>query len=278
MRRMIWMFVLGVGVFAGLVGLRFVTTTPGGGSVVGMAQNSGSFTLDRKNYASQKQQVSAGMALGDSQKYEKIATVSMATRQFEDHRMEIDRIVTQSNGQVQLEELQGLAGRRVLNLGIGIPPDKFDGFIATVRKLARETGLTIVKNDKTNEYLRLRASRASLEKSRSQLESLQAAGGSVDERLKVQTQLSELEGKIQEMSVSLGEFDMQNELCTVKLMLTEERAGVEVSSLRRLHRALIDTIPDFAFLTFGLLSITAALWFAAGLFTFGRKMIRETAA
>jgi hypothetical protein len=274
MRKLIVAVLLGMGLFGGMVGLRYVASS-GGGGLAGVAQEAASFTLDRKNYASQKQQVSSGQPIGDSQKYEKIATVGLATGQFDQHRTAIERIVTDVGGQVQLERLQGLSGRRLLNLGIGVPPEKFDSFIVDVRKLGRETGLTVVKNDKTNDYLRLRARRASLEKTRSQLENLQAAGGSVDERLKVQTQLTELEEKIQEMAVSLGEFDLQNELCTVKLTLAEERTVTGAPWTQRLQRAIVASAPDFAFIGFGLFAIMAAFWFAVALFVSGRRMLRS---
>jgi hypothetical protein len=235
------------------------------------------FSLDRKNYASEKIAPASGPSTGDAQKYEKIATIGLASDAFEEHRGALARMVAGVGGQVQLERLQGLAGRRVLNLGIGVPPDKFDAFIADARKLGRETGLTIVKNDKTNDYLKLRARRASLEKNRAQLEALQAAGGSVDERLKVQNQLSELEEKIQEMGVSLGEFDVSNELCTVKITLAEQQAVAGPSQLQRIQRAVAGALPDFAFLTFGLTAMVGMIWMAVGVYSFGRRMLAERA-
>jgi Domain of unknown function (DUF4349) len=275
MRKLLIVLMLGLGLFTGMVGLRYMASSATGTGLVGVSADALAFSLDRKNYASQKIQGAPGQSIGDTQKYEKVATIGLATNKFDDHRTALEQIIAQTGGQVQLERLQGLVTRRVLNLGIGVPPEKFDAFINDVRKLGRETGLTVVKNDKTNDYLRMRAKRASLEKTRVQLENLQAAGGSVDERLKVQTQLSELEEKIQEMAVSLGEFDVQNELCTVRLTLAEERESARPSSLQRLNRAVNASIPDFAFLTFGLLAVAGAFWFATGVFAFGRRMLAE---
>jgi hypothetical protein len=191
-----------------------------------------------QNYANEKVGPQFGPATGDAQKYEKITTIGLATEAFEDLRAALARLLAGAGGQVQLERLQGLAGRRVLNLGVGVPPDRFDAFIADARMLGRETGLTIVKNDKTNDYLKLRARRASLERTRAQLEALHAAGGSVEERLKVQNQLSELEERIQDMGVSLSEFDVSNELCTVKATLAEARAVPGPSQAQRWQRAV----------------------------------------
>jgi hypothetical protein len=272
---MIAALVLGGMLFGGLVGLRYLGSVPANVGFAGVMQEAAGFSRERKNYASEKVGPASGPATGDAQKYEKIATIGLATDAFDDHRAALAKLVAGTGGQVQLERLQGLAGRRVLNLGVGVPPNRFDGFIADARKLGRETGLTIVKNDKTNDYLKLRARRASLEKTRAQLEALQAAGGSVDERLKVQNQLSDLEEKIQEMGVSLGEFDIANELCTVKITLAEARAAAGPSEMQRWQRAVAGALPDFAFLALGLTAVVGMIWMAVGVYSFGRRMQEE---
>ena len=66
------------------------------------------------------------------------------------------------------------------------------------RKIAKISYLAIVKTDKTNEYRQLRAKRETLEKALKALTDMAGAGGSVDERLKVQARLTEIEEKIQE--------------------------------------------------------------------------------
>jgi hypothetical protein len=273
MRKLLAALALGGMLFGGLVGLRYTASIPANIGLAAALPEAAGFSLDRKNYASEKIGPASGPATGDAQKYEKIATIGLASDAFEDHRAAIARLIAGTGGQVQLERLQGLAGRRVLNLGVGVPPDRFDTFIADARKLGRETGLTIVKNDKTNDYLKLRARRASLEKTRAQLEALQAAGGSVDERLKVQNQLSALEEQIQDMGVSLGEFDVSNELCTVKITLAEARAVAGPSQAQRWQRAVAGALPDFAFLTFGLGAVVGMTWMTVGIFAFGRRLL-----
>ena len=162
-----------------------------------------------------------GHPLGDVQRYEKIASLTQRSNDFESDKAKIDGAIADYKGIIQLERSTGLPGRRVPSLGIGIPPDNFDAFISTALAIGHTVSITTVKNDKTNEYLKLRAKRTSLEKSRAALDALQGSGGSVDERIHVQSQLSEVEEKIQELGVSLGDFDSQNELCTVKLTLAE---------------------------------------------------------
>lgn len=155
------------------------------------------------------------------QKYEKVASVAETTKEFDATRKKTVDLITASEALIQYEQLAGLTGRRTLQLGIGVPPAKFDAFIDDARKLATLTSLTIVKNDKTNEFRELRAKRETLEKARKALTDLAGSGGSVDERLKVQAQLTDIEQKIQDLGVSLGDFDSQNEFCTVLLAMNE---------------------------------------------------------
>ena len=153
-----------------------------------------SFEMARKNYASQK--LSGGViATGDAQKYEKVATIGQSTSKFDADRAKVDALIASSGGLTQYEQQQGLAGHRTLQLGIGVPPAKFDPFIEEARKVAKITSLAIVKTDKTNEYRQLHAKRETLEKARAALTDMAGAGGSVDERLKVQARLTEVEEK-----------------------------------------------------------------------------------
>ncbi|MGB8401150.1 DUF4349 domain-containing protein, partial [Bradyrhizobium sp.] len=190
----------------------------------GFMQQQSDFKLTRNNYASIKAAPSAVPAplLGEQQKYEKIATLTQTTARFDDDKVRILSSIGAHQAIIQLERATGLAGRRALLLGVGVPPEKFDAFVDAAKAIGRSAQIDIVKNDKTNEYLKLKAQRTTLEKARTALEALTTSGGSVDERVKVQSKLTEIEEKIQALGVSLGEFDTQNELCTVKLTLLEQ--------------------------------------------------------
>ena len=72
-----------------------------------------------------------------------------------------------------------------------------------------------------------------LEKARARLEALQVSNGSVEEGIHVNNRLAEIEGRILELGVSLGEFDTQNERCIVKLRLQEPDAAGSSSWLER---------------------------------------------
>ena len=171
--------------------------------------------------------------VAESQKYEKIATLVETTRDYDADRKRVEDLISKHQGIVQVERAAGLAGRRMLDVGVGLPPDRFDAFIDAARAVGTTVQVEVIKNNKTDEYLQLRAKRATLEKARARLEALQASNGSVEEGIHVNNRLSEIEGHIQELGVSLGEFDTQNERCMVKLRLQEPDADASSPWSRR---------------------------------------------
>ena len=252
-------------IFLALFLLRLLTANDQGSradfGLDGIGQQGGeSFENSRKNYASSKALQATGQPIGDSQKYEKIGSLTQTSKAFDTDRSQVDAVVEAKKAIVQLERATGLSGSRVLHLGIGVPPDNFDGFIEDLRKIGNSTAIEIVKNDKTNEYLQLRAKRATLEKARASLEGLQASGGSIDERVKVQNRLTEIEQEIQNLGVALGDYDSANELCTVRLTLREGRQVVAASWSRRVLAALEWTVPVYAGLGIGFLAFVLAGW------------------
>lgn len=260
-------------VFLALFTIRYLTIGPHGVGSPGnweqaVQQAADVFEIGRKNYASGKKLPSDGLgaagafppASAESQKYEKIGSLTQISEDYDADRQKIDAEIKATQGLVQLERATGLKGQRSLQLGIGVPPDKFDGFIDVARGIGKGVAIEIVKNDKTNEYLQLRAKRATLEKARTALEDLRASGGSTDERVNVQNRLTDIEQQIQDLGVSLGEFDSQNELCTVKLTL-QERVKVKAWPVwQRAYRAFDSALMDYLMLGLGFFGLMLGAW------------------
>jgi uncharacterized protein YfcZ (UPF0381/DUF406 family) len=275
LRKALWRAtVTALTLFAALFSGKFAYDySPGGRANIDLALHeigSADFELARRNYASIKFKGSASTAgdirqptLGDGQKYEKVATIGQSTRNFDADRKAIKLSIESAGALVQFEEQQGLGHRRILRLGVGVPPDKFDAFVEEIGKIGTLTQLSIVKNDKTNEYRQLRAKRESLEKALKALVDLNASGGSIDERLKVEARMSDLESQLQTLGVSLGEFDTQNEFCTVKVTLREAGAAAKMSLRHLLFDAFVWSAGYFIMLTGGFLALWVAFWLAA---------------
>jgi hypothetical protein len=179
-----------------------------------------------RNYASAKFEVVGGTGAVD-QKYEKIAHLESSTSAFEDDDRRARAAVHEFHGLIQEESLSSRRQFRSLRLTIGIPPAEFDPAVAALRKVGQLESFGITKNDRTNDYLQLQAKRTSLEKTRDALIGLKSQGGKIDEFVKLEHEILELEGKIQELGVQLGHYDRTNEFCTVHLNLVERAVPVK---------------------------------------------------
>jgi hypothetical protein len=102
---------------------------------------------------------------------------------------------------------------------------------------------------------------------------LKEQGGSTDERVKVHNRLIEIEQQIQDLGVALGDFDSQNELCTVKLSLREYVRPAPASLRRRLFAAAQWTASVFGGLSGGFLMLVVAGWIGAGLIAFALRLL-----
>lgn len=182
----------------------------------------GSFEGSRKNYATSKGvQVQAGQVAGGD-KYEKVARIGLNSYDFTNDEKKLRETVGKFNALIQNEDLNAFGSRRTLQVSIGVTPDQFDGFVASIKEIGNLTHFSVQKSDKTNEYRELQAQKVSLEKTVASLQGLKARGGRVDELLGVENRLLELEEQIQKLAVRLGEFNAENEFCTVQLTLTEK--------------------------------------------------------
>jgi len=206
----------------------------------------------RKNYASKKYQLNSGVSpISVDQKYEKVADINTLSTQFDKEEKQIRKEVKDYKGLIQFENKSGNKGHRRLNLVIGIPPENFDSIYNSLIKIGKIQSKQITKTDKTNEYKELNARKASLEKIRSSLIELKAKGGRIDEYMQLENRILDIEQQLQELGVSLGNFDDENEFCTVKVALSEGQL-IEIGIMQRVKVALEWTFKYYALLLVGL--------------------------
>jgi len=186
------------------------------------------FQLERKNYASEKRARKnvPGAAATFDQKYERVADASLRSYHFTDDEAALRATVQTYEGLVQAEQKSGLEPVRSLRLVVGVDPSRFDEMVAALDGVGTPTRLDLRKTDKTNDYHQLQASRRSLEKSKTALIGLKDGGGRLSEQIQLEEKILETEKQIQAMGVQLGEFDEENEFCTVKVTLVEQAGEV----------------------------------------------------
>ena len=187
--------------------------------------------VSKKNYASAQYNIQSPAARTQvDQKYERTATVQSQTKAFDEDEKKARDMIIANNGIIQFESGRGTKGRRALFLHVGISPAKFDAFYKEIQTVGNVRSMEITKTDKTNEFLTLKAKRASLEKNRAALMELKQRDGRIDELMALEQKILQIEQELQNLGVQLGEFDEVNAFCTVRFSLAEYAESVRTRS------------------------------------------------
>ncbi len=199
----------------------------------------------KRNYASKsyksKSTVHSQTTIKVDQKYEKVAEIKTKSSKFEFEEKLVRKKINNLNALIQFEQKSGNKGYRKLNLLIGVPPQNFDSLYIQLVKIGKVEAKQITKKDKTNEYKELNAKQKSLNKIRTSLIELKSKGGKIKEYVELENRILEIEKQLQDLGVSLGDFDNENEFCTVKFSLLEGKE-IKIGTLQRIKVALEWTV------------------------------------
>ncbi len=206
-------------------------------------------TSSRVNYASKKYKINTvsnnSPAIVDvDQKYEKIATVNTKSSEFEKEKKSLDKAIKKESAIIQFEQNSGNKGNRRLQLLIGVQPEKFDSLYASLSKIGKVQSKEITKKDKTNEYKQLNAKKESLLKIRTSLIELKSKGGKIEEYINLENRILSIEEELQGLGVQLGNYDEENEFCTIKFSLIEGTEN-KISLIHRVKVALDWTVSTY---------------------------------
>lgn len=207
----------------------------------------------RKNYASEKiamkgDDVQLASSVASNQKYEKTATMKLKTSEFDEDEKTLKAKARGFNAVIQYEQNLGQKGNRQIHLLIGVNPVLFDSLYMSLKAIGVLKATEITKVDKTNEYRQLNAKKVSIEKILQSLNELKAKGGAISDFVALNDKILEIEEKAQELGVELGNFDTENEFCTIKLSMYEGATEKNISFIHRIKVALEWTIKYYAVL------------------------------
>ena len=210
-------------------------------------------SFSTRNYASKKiirqtaSSVKAPMSV--DQKYEKVASVSSKSTKFEEAENRTRQLIKSFNALIQFEQKSGLKNNRYLHLAIGVDPTKFEEMTDSLAKIGKLVAFRVDKVDKTSEFKNLQVKKVSLEKNLASLKSFKSHGGKLEELIALEGKILEMEEKIQSLGIDLGEFDEENEFCTIKYTLEEFKVKEnKISLVHRLKTAFEWTIEYYAYL------------------------------
>lgn len=222
----------------------------------------------RRNYASEKSFKSAdaapppppGSSAQAAQKYEKTATLNARTDAFESDEAALRHTTESFQSIIQYEQKTGNPGNRTLHLMIGVRPELFDSFYVAAQRIGHIYVNSITKVDKTTEFRELNAQKASLEKALASLTDLKNRAGSISDLVGLHDKILEIENRMKELGVELGNFSAENEFCTVRFSLYENAAARAISFAHRLFVAFTWTVQYYLLLLIALLLALATSW------------------
>jgi len=185
--------------------------------------NAPSSSLTRKNYASAKIVIAQPNSPQTvEQKYERVSSIDSHTANWDEDTGKLKTAIEMVEAVIQKENASGLAGGRVLALSLGVVPSAFDAAVESFQAVGELVSISTTKNDRTADFLALEARRLSLEKTRDGLSALRNSGAALADRISLETRILEIEGQIQELGVSLGDFSELNSFCTINITLREK--------------------------------------------------------
>lgn len=175
------------------------------------------------NVASAKitQQDNSGQNITIDQKYEKTANLSAVTSDFQQDNQQLRTSIENCEAVIQMENLRGLPGDRLLSVTVGVMPQRFDELVGYMQELGTLKSFTVNKVDKTSEFNYLLAEVETLKMTRDAYASIKEKGGNIQDLLLLEEKILEVEKSMQELGVNLGAYASENSFCTVNLTLQE---------------------------------------------------------
>jgi hypothetical protein len=162
------------------------------------------------------------------QVYEKTAHLSSSTTSFTEDEERLRGTVALHKATIANERSTGIGPNRTLTLGITVHPDRFEELLADLKQVGHLTAIHVEQQDRTGQLRQLHAQRQSLKKHQDAVLKLRQTGKlSVEEALKVEQKLLEVEKEIHALGVQLGDLLGMEPSYNLFVSLREQRSGSE---------------------------------------------------
>jgi hypothetical protein len=160
------------------------------------------------------------------QVHEKTAHLTASTAALDDDQAAIRDALAEHQAVVFNERNSGIAPDRRLTLEIGVHPEKFDALVEQLREIGRLESFSVHQRDRTGEFRELHARRQALKKYLETIVKLRGVNNrSVEDTLKVEKQIQDIERELQALSVQFGELLGKESFYHVHLTLFEDQGG-----------------------------------------------------
>ena len=156
---------------------------------------------------------------------EETANANATSTAFDADKEKFLKIVSERKGKILHERAQGLAPQRSLSMTIGVNADSFQATVQDLKAIGTLTALTVTRTDRTEEFRALLAKKQSSVKYLDSLSKLrQAPAGSVQDLIKLEEKILEVQREIENASMRLGDFTPEESLSNIAYTLAERPA------------------------------------------------------
>lgn len=228
------------------------TVVPGGGVL--RAENQNAFRVGDGHFrlAPEGQPASKSIEGMTRPMVIRTATLALVTRDFDQARAVIERLVGQRRGHFGQLTVRGQSGSaRLLEATVRVPSNQLDATLAEMKKIGRVEDESQNGDEVTQEYVDLVARLSNSRHTEQRLiEVLRTRTGKVGDVLEVEQEIARVREEIERMEAQRKTMVNQVEFATVQLRLTEDyRAGLQMappSAGTRLWNALVEGVRNAA--------------------------------
>jgi hypothetical protein len=162
--------------------------------------------------------------IGRIEVYEQTASLTSTSDTFDASSARIRTALEEHHGRVFKESNTGLAPVRLLTLEVGVQPERFEALVEELREIGHLESISVQKHDRTGDLHRLHAQRQTLKKHLEAVQKLRGGNNpSIEDTLKVEQKIQDIEKEMQALSVQLGELLGKESLYHVHLTLQEKQ-------------------------------------------------------
>jgi hypothetical protein len=158
--------------------------------------------------------------------FEKTAQLALGSESFDQDESAIRRALTAHHAVAFNEKRSGIEPGRRLVLEISVPTEQFESLVNELQAIGQLQSITVQKRDRTGEFRRLHAQRQSLKQYLASVLKLRGGkAGSIEDELKLEQKIQDIEKELQSLSVQMGDFLGKESLYHIAVALTEYQPG-----------------------------------------------------
>ena len=171
----------------------------------------------------------------------KHAQLAAGTSAFDEDERAIRSALAAHQATVFNEKNSGIEPERRLTLEIGVSPEQFDALVEQLRQIAYLESVQVDQRDRSSEFRRLHGERQTRKNYLTSLLKLRDAGKpSIDDALKLEQKIQDIEKELQALSAQLGELLGKETYYNISMTLYEFQPGSRLDRTYSFPRRLLN--------------------------------------